>query len=86
MVCCTFCSTLLYVHSSFAIILMGKIEAGCLLSLYSLCLVILVRHFLAVPWVCLQFVIVVFSDHAHLLFFDCLPAFRVIKYKIIFVI
>ena len=25
--------------------------------------------FHAVPWVCLQFVIVVFPDHAHLLFF-----------------
>ena len=24
--------------------------------------------FLAVPWVCLQFLIVVFPDHAHLLF------------------
>ena len=27
------------------------------------------RLFLAVPWGCLQFVIVVFSDHTHLLFF-----------------
>ena len=26
-------------------------------------------NFLAVPWVCLQFVIVVFPDHTHLLFF-----------------
>ena len=26
--------------------------------------------FLAVPWVFLQFVIVVFPDHTHLLFFD----------------
>ena len=27
-----------------------------------------VRLFLAVPWVCLRFVIVVFPDHTHLLF------------------
>ena len=26
--------------------------------------------FLAVPWVCLQFVIVVFPDHIHLLFLN----------------
>ena len=30
------------------------------------------RLFLAVPWGCLQFVIVVFPDHTHLLFFICL--------------
>ena len=29
---------------------------------------IVVWRFLAVPWVCLQFVIVVFPDHTHLLF------------------
>ena len=29
---------------------------------------IVVWPFLAVPWVCLQFVIVVFLDHTHLLF------------------
>ena len=64
-----FCCTLLYVHSSFAIILMGKRELVALLSLSSWCLVIVVWLFLVVPWVCLQFVIVVFSDHTHLLFF-----------------
>ena len=62
------CCTLLYVHSSFAIILMGKRELVALLSSYSLCLVIGVWLFLAVPWVCLQFVIVVFSDHTHYFF------------------
>ena len=56
---------LLYVHSSFAIILMGKRELAALLSLSSWCLVIVVWLFLAVPWVCLQFVIVVFPDHTH---------------------
>ena len=60
---------LLYVHFSFAIILMGKIELVALLSLSGWCLVIVVWLFLAVPWVCLQFVIVVIPDHAHLLFF-----------------
>ena len=58
-----FCCTLLYVHSSFAIILMGKRELDALLSLSSCCLIIVVWLFLAVLWVCLQFVIVVFLDH-----------------------
>ena len=63
-----FCCMYLYVHSSFAIVLMGKRELIALLSLSSLCLVIVVWLLLAVPWVCLQFVIVVFPDHTHLLF------------------
>ena len=63
-----FCCTLLYVHSSFAIILMGKTELVALLGLSSWCLVIVVWLFLAMPWVCLRFVIVVFPDHTHLLF------------------
>ena len=58
----------LVVHSSFAIILMGKRELVALLGLSSWCLVIAVWLFLAVPWVCLQLVIVVFPDHNHLLF------------------
>ena len=37
--CSMFCCTLLYVHSSFAIILMGKRELVTLLSLSSWCLV-----------------------------------------------
>ena len=61
--CCMFCCTLLYVHSSFAIILMGKRELVALLRLSSWCLVIVVWLFLTVPWVCLQFVIEVFPDH-----------------------
>ena len=67
--CSMFCCTLLYVPSSFPIILMGKRELVALLSMSSWCLVIVVWLFLAVPWVCLQFVIVVFPDHTHLLFF-----------------
>ena len=66
--CSMFCCTYLYVSSSFAIILMGKKERVSLLSLSSWCLVIAVWLFLTMPWVCLQFVIVVFPDHTHLLF------------------
>ena len=62
-----FCCTLLFVHSSFAIILMEKRRLVALLSLSSWCLLMVVWLFLAVPWVCLQFVIVVFPDHTHLL-------------------
>ena len=50
---------------------MGKRELVALLSLSSWCLVIVVWLFLAVPWVSLQFVFVVFPDHTHLLFFLC---------------
>ena len=42
---------------------MGKRELVVLLSLSSWCLVIVVWLFHAVPWVTLQFVIVVFPDH-----------------------
>ena len=61
-----FCCTLLNAHSSIAIILMGKRELVALL-LSTLCLVMVVRLFLAVPQGCLRFVIVVFPDHTHLL-------------------
>ena len=63
-----FCCMLLYVHSSIAIILMGKRELVALLNLSSWCLVMVERLILAVPWGCLRFVIVVFPDHTHLLF------------------
>ena len=63
-----FCCTLLCVHSSIAIILMGKRELVALLNLSSWCHVMVERLFLAVPWGCLRFVIVVFPDHTHLLF------------------
>ena len=66
--CSMFCCTLLYVHSSIAVILMGKRELIALLNLSSWCLVMVERLFLAVPQGCLQFVIVVFPDHTHLLF------------------
>ena len=66
--CSMFCCTLLYVHFSIAIILMGKRELIALLHLSSWCLVMVERLFLTVPRGCLQFVIVVFPDHTHLLF------------------
>ena len=59
--CSIICCALLCVHSSFAIISM--------LCLSFWCLVIVVWLFLTMPWVCLQFVIVVFPDRTHLLFF-----------------
>ena len=60
--------TLLFVHSSFAIILMGKRELVALLNLSSWCLVMAMWLLLAEPWDCLLFLIVVFPDHTHLLF------------------
>ena len=47
---------------------MGKRELVALLNLSSWCLVMVERLFLAVPWGCLRFVIVVFPDHTLLLF------------------
>ena len=52
---------------------MGKRELVALLNLSSWCLVTVEWLFLAVPWGCLQFVIVVFPDHTHLLFFKRSP-------------
>ena len=49
---------------------MGMRELVALLSLPSWCLVMVVWLFLAVPWVFLRFVIVVFPAHTHLLFFS----------------
>ena len=43
-------------------------ELVALLNLSSWCLVMVERLFLAVPWGCLPFVIVVFPDHTYLLF------------------
>ena len=68
-----FCCTLLYVHSSIEIILIGKREVVALLNLSSWCLVMVERLFLTMPRGCLQFVIVVFPDHTHLLFLASEP-------------
>ena len=64
-----FCCTLLYVYASIAIILIGKRELVALLNLSSWCLLMVEPLFLAAPLVCLRFVIVIFPDHTHLLFF-----------------
>ena len=63
-----FCSALLCVHSSFAIISIGKRELVALLCLSLRCLVIVLWLFLMMPRVCVQFVIVVFPDHTHYYF------------------
>ena len=68
--CSMFCCTLLYVNSCIAIMLMGKRELVAFLNLSSWCLVMVGWLFLAVPWGCLRFVIVVYPDHTHLLFFS----------------
>ena len=69
--CSMFCYTLLCVYSSIAIILMGKRELVALLNLSSWCLVMVEWLFLAVPWGCLRFVIVVFPDRTHYFLFNC---------------
>ena len=66
--CSMFCCTILCVHSSIAIILMGKRELVALLNMSSWCLVVVERLFHALQPGCLQFVIVVFPDDTHLLF------------------
>ena len=65
--CSMFCCTLLYVHSSIVIILLGKRELVALLNLSSLCLVMVEWLFLALLWGCLRFVIVVFPDNTNVL-------------------
>ena len=65
-----FCYALLCVHSSFAIILKRKrkLVALLLLSYRWIITINVLWLFLAVTWVGLQRVIVVFPDHTHLLF------------------
>ena len=69
-VCSMFCCALLFVLSSFAIILMGKRELAALLCVSSWCIVVVIVLvlFIMVMWVGLLCVIVVFPDHTHLLF------------------
>ena len=76
MIVLCFVVLLLYAPSSFAFILMGKRELVALLGLSSWCLVIVVWLFLAVSWVCLQFLIVVFPGHTHLLFLYIIDTFH----------
>ena len=64
-----FCYALLCVHFGFAIILKRKRKLVALLLLFYRCIVTInvLSLFLTVPWVGLQFAIVVFPDHTHLL-------------------
>ena len=62
---CSMFLYVIYIHSSFATIFMGKRELVALLSLSFWCLVIVVWLFLAVPCVCLQVMVVVFPGHTH---------------------
>ena len=66
----SFCYALLCVNSSFAIILKRKSKLVALLLLSYICIVTInfLWLFLRVPWVGLQYLIVVFPDHTHLLF------------------
>ena len=65
-----FCYALLCVRSSFAIILKSKrkLVASLLLSCRCIVTINVMWLFLTVLWVGLQYVIVVFPDHTHLLF------------------
>ena len=51
-----------------SILVLGKRELVALLNLSSWCLVMVECLFLAMPWGCLRFVIVILPDHTHLLF------------------
>ena len=77
--CSMFCCTLLNAHPSIAIILIGKRELIALLNLSSWCLVMVEWLFLAVPRGCLRFVIEVFPDYTHLLFFTSLEVKSVLE-------
>ena len=65
-----FCYALLCVHSSFEIILKRKRKLVALLLLSYRCIVTInvLWLFLTMPLVGLQYVILVFPDHTHLLF------------------
>ena len=68
--CSMFCCTIL--NMPILVLQSSRWEERELVALFNLsswCLVIDVWLFLAVPWICQQFVIVVFHDHSHLLFF-----------------
>ena len=75
--CSMFCCSLLYVHYSIAVILVGKRELVALLNLSSWCLVMVMWLFLTVPRGCLRFVILLKIDHTYLLFLK--PRVEVMK-------
>ena len=62
-----FCYALLCDHSTLAIILKRKLVALLVLSYRCIVTINVLWLFLAVPWVSLKCVFVVFSDHTHFL-------------------
>ena len=66
--CSVFGCALFCVHSSFAVISMGK-RAACIALFVFLLSRDFMWLFLTMPQVFLQFVSVVFPDHSHLLFY-----------------
>ena len=66
------CFALLCVYSSFAIILKRKRKLVALLLLSYRCIVTInvLWFFLSALWVGLRYMLVVFSDHTHLLFYS----------------
>ena len=83
---------LLYVYSCFAIILVGKRERererelAALLSLSSWCLVIVVWLFLSVPWVCLQFVIVILTYYFWMSFMRRVMALVSLHFCLVYIV
>ena len=69
-----FCWALLCVYSSFATILKrkSKLVALLLLSYRYIVTINVLWLFLTVPWVGLQYMIVVFPDHTHFFVYDVL--------------
>ena len=66
--CSVFCCALLCARSDVVVVLVWWGGLVALFGLSSWCLVMIERLFLAVPWGCLRFVIVVVPDYTHLLF------------------
>ena len=78
-----FCYALLYVHSSFTIILKRKRRLVALLLLSYICIDTIndLWLFLMVPWVGLQCVIVVYPDHSQFISDLFCISFIIIKQK-----
>ena len=80
------CFVVRYFTSILVMQLMGKRELDALLNLSPWCLVMAEWLFLAVPWGCLRFVIVVFPDHTHYFSVQiklmALKFFRFITYRV----
>ena len=81
-----FCYALLCVHFSFAIILKNRnSRLLCYCCLADIITINVLWLFLTVRWVGLQYVIVVFTDHTHMLCICCVlsPSREVVKLEFI---